>query len=267
MKTKDPAFLMYSKDWLEGTAEYMPDEKGVYIDLLCHQHQKGSLPCDKVRLARMTGLPVEQFEKIWLIINVHFDQIDDRLVNRKMERVMNERADKSKMNTITGTFAGLLRLGNYTSKEYKHLKSCFVASDFIQYDKEMITERLTEWLTNCLKSIEDANASIDNTSLIYNSFYDEEIKLSNNDPDYISIVKTIFGENKLGTPLKVILKMPNQLSYKQFQNLMKLKATYGIVISSYLEKMENWGNPKKYTTVYQTMLSFIRRDHKDMVEK
>jgi len=73
MKTKDPAFLMYSKDWLEGTAEYMPDEKGVYIDLLCHQHQKGSLPCDKIRLARMTGLSVEQFSKIWEIINVHFD--------------------------------------------------------------------------------------------------------------------------------------------------------------------------------------------------
>ena len=158
--SKDPAFLMYSKDWIEGTAEYMPDEKGVYIDLLCYQHQRGGLPTDICRLAKMVGLCVEDFSKIWVVISKHFKEMDNRLVNQKLIEVMNQRSEKGKINTITGTFAGLLRLGKYTSKQYKHLKENFKVSDFIQYNKEEITERLTEWLTLCLKSIEDENGIV-----------------------------------------------------------------------------------------------------------
>ena len=154
---KDPAFLMYSKDWIEGTAEYMPDEKGVYIDLLCHQHQRDGLPTEIFRLAKMVGLSVEEFTKIWDVISIHFKEVDNRLVNQKLKEVMNQRSDKGKVNTITGTFAGLLRLGKYTSKQYKYLKDNFKVSDFINIEKENITECLTDWLTECLKSIEDVN--------------------------------------------------------------------------------------------------------------
>ena len=157
---KDPAFLMYSKDWIEGTAEYMPDEKGVYIDLLCYQHQRGGLPVDIHRLAKMVGLSIDDFSKIWIVISKHFKQVDDRLVNQKLLDVMNQRAEKGKVNTITGTFAGLLRLGKFNAKQYKYLKENFNVSDFTQYNKEEITKRLTEWLTDCLKSIEDGNENI-----------------------------------------------------------------------------------------------------------
>jgi len=61
--SKDPAFLFYPKDWLSGTAEYMPDEKGVYIDLLCHQHQKGSLPSDTERLARIILAIEDEYQR------------------------------------------------------------------------------------------------------------------------------------------------------------------------------------------------------------
>lgn len=161
--TKDPAFLFYSKDWLEGTAEYMPDEKGVYIDLLCHQHQKGSLPSDTVRLARMVGLSHDAFLKIWNVISVHFKQVDDRLVNRKLNQVMTERSEKGKLNTITGTFASLLRKRKYDPEEYKTLKHNFKPNDFISFPKEELTDRLSEWITErlskCLKSIEDGNGN------------------------------------------------------------------------------------------------------------
>lgn len=180
MKEKDPAFLMYSKDWIEGTAEYMPDEKGVYIDLLCHQHQKGSLPNDIKRLAKMVGLSIEDFEKIWEIISCNFIQMDNRLVNRKLNQVMNQRKEKSKVNTITGTFAGLLRLGNFSKKEYKYLKDSFKIDDFKIYKKEELTERLTEWIDVCLKSIEDAiedeninNSNINNWRKDYNIYITE----------------------------------------------------------------------------------------------
>lgn len=69
---KDPAVLFYTKDWLEGTVDMFPEEKGVYIDLLCYQHQKGFLPENKRRLAKITGLSEAEFQKIWQEIQSKF---------------------------------------------------------------------------------------------------------------------------------------------------------------------------------------------------
>ena len=42
-KNKDPAFLFYSSDFLTGTMLMSNEEVGMYIRLLCLQHQKGRL--------------------------------------------------------------------------------------------------------------------------------------------------------------------------------------------------------------------------------
>ncbi|KAA1244515.1 DUF1376 domain-containing protein [Aquimarina sp. RZ0] len=73
---KDPAVLFYTKDWLEGTVDMFPEEKGVYIDLLCYQHQKGFLPQNERRLAKITGISEEKFTKIWQEIRGKFIAIE-----------------------------------------------------------------------------------------------------------------------------------------------------------------------------------------------
>jgi hypothetical protein len=85
------------------------------------------------------------------------------MVNPKLSRITEERKVKGKLNTITGTFAGLLRLGNFSKKEYLHLKKSFKPSDFIEIPKETITDRLTDWIELCLKSIANANEDVNNT--------------------------------------------------------------------------------------------------------
>ena len=40
---KDPAFMMYSQDFLVGVSDLTMEERGQYITLLCIQHQKGRL--------------------------------------------------------------------------------------------------------------------------------------------------------------------------------------------------------------------------------
>ena len=90
MSKKDPAFLFYPKDWLEGTAHMMPEEKGVYIDLLAHQHQRDYLPNDLNRLARISGLSIKKFSKIWDVINEKFIEIDsEKLINTKPQLFRN----------------------------------------------------------------------------------------------------------------------------------------------------------------------------------
>lgn len=42
-KGKDPAFLFYPSDFLIGTMDMTDEEVGIYIRLLCRQHQKGSI--------------------------------------------------------------------------------------------------------------------------------------------------------------------------------------------------------------------------------
>ena len=167
---KDPAFLFYSKDWIEGTAEYMPEEKGVYIDLLCFQHQRGGLPTDTARLAKMVGISEEHFLTIWAVISDNFNRMDNRLVNRKLYQVMNERSTKSKVNTISGTFAGLLRIGKYNKEQYKYLKERFKIDDFTKIEKERLTERITEWITERLqerlKSIGNGNEDVNEDYIV-----------------------------------------------------------------------------------------------------
>src|SRR5690349_2486957 len=42
-KSKDPAFLFYSSDFITGVQDLTMEERGQYITLLCLSHQKGRL--------------------------------------------------------------------------------------------------------------------------------------------------------------------------------------------------------------------------------
>jgi uncharacterized protein YdaU (DUF1376 family) len=158
---KDPAFLFYSKDWIEGTAEMLPEEKGVYIDLLAHQHQSGSLPIDTKRLALIARLSHEEFTRIWDSgLSLKFIRSDNRLVNRKLSEVVTDRFSKAIKNKIIGTFAGLLKKLKIDETAAAAIKKQFNVHDFIHLPTETITDRLTEWITKRLPSLGDADAVV-----------------------------------------------------------------------------------------------------------
>jgi uncharacterized protein YdaU (DUF1376 family) len=146
---KDPAFLFYSKDWITGTADLMPDEKGVYVDLLAHQHQRETLPNDTVRLAKMIGIPHDDFMRIWKTIGVHFDQMDDQLVNRKLQTLMSERSVRARKNRISGTFASVLRefKNNFEPKVISQIRYRFKADEFLDIPDEYLEQEITDWCT------------------------------------------------------------------------------------------------------------------------
>lgn len=183
MSKKDPAFLFYSKDWLEGTAEMTPEEKGVYIDLLAHQHQKGSLPADTKRLSKMVGLSEEEFLKLWKLLSLKFNRTDDRLVNRKLSELSTERSSKSHTNRITGKFATLIRSVNHLPKEQiENLKKSFKITDFDQFPTETATERLTEWFYKRLQCIGNGNGNKDGNGNT-NTFRKAETLFENSNPN------------------------------------------------------------------------------------
>lgn len=171
-KGKDPAFLFYSKDWLEGTAEMTSEEKGVYIDLLAHQHQKGSLPAETKKLAKLSGLSESEFIALWSELSSKFiANATGRLVNRKLNGIVSERLDKGWRNKIIGTLGAIIRYSKLSNEMALKIKQTFKVDDFLACTEENINERISEWYSEryrkCLKSIanvnEDANVNGINT--------------------------------------------------------------------------------------------------------
>lgn len=163
MSKKDPAFLFYPKDWLQGTSQLMPDEKGVYIDLLAHQHQDGDLPNDTRRLARMVGISEQEFLVIWEQLKSKFVATNgNRLVNQKLTEIVTERSTKSTTNKVIGQFAAIIRLSNMSNDEKEKIKQEFKVEDFLGNSDRTVKEQLTEWLASRSKSI--GNAEYINTN-------------------------------------------------------------------------------------------------------
>jgi uncharacterized protein YdaU (DUF1376 family) len=154
MPGKDPAFLFYSLNWLQGTAAMKPEEKGVYIDLLSHQHQNGYIPNDPSRLCRMVGLSEKEFLPIWSTVRFKFvDRSDNRLVNLKLEEVMTERSTKRSTTdhtkAILSRYAVLARSLKKTQPDIlEKIKSTFKVSDFEHFSIDEAIENLNKWFTD-----------------------------------------------------------------------------------------------------------------------
>ena len=163
--SKDPAFLFYSKDWIEGTIEMLPQEKGVYIDLLAHQHQKGSLPIETKRLCRLVCMQESDFILIWEHIKNKFIEIDNneqqngipngslngkRLVNKKMIEVIKKRKSDALSKRTSGIFASLIKNSLLTKNEIEYIKGKFKEIDFTSINEEDIKEYMYSWFTKSL---------------------------------------------------------------------------------------------------------------------
>lgn len=144
-----------------------PEEKGVFIDLLAHQHQKGNLPCETNRLARITGLSLEQFEKIWSGISPKFVTITtpdgDRMVNQKLTRVVSDRKEDAKKKQIAGMFGTLCRTSKLARPVITEIKKSFKVDDFMAIPDQELTTCITTWFNGwspfLANAIEDANAN------------------------------------------------------------------------------------------------------------
>lgn len=147
---KDPAFLFYSKDWIQGTAKLFAAEKGVFIDLLAHCHQDGYLPKDTKRLAKMVGISLSEFEEIWGVLIEKFDEKDGRYYNKKLTKLKEEREEYSEMRTIIGIFAQLVKKSELPDEVLKIAKKNFKYTDYLGEDKQNTTKLLTKYLSNYL---------------------------------------------------------------------------------------------------------------------
>jgi hypothetical protein len=84
-KGKDPAFMLYSGDFLSGTFTMNYEQRGKFITLMCIQHQKGYLTSADIKSVLN--------ETDYLIAEKFYKGTDGNWYNQKMTDVMNERKE------------------------------------------------------------------------------------------------------------------------------------------------------------------------------
>ena len=84
--SKDPAFLFYSSDFLTGTILMTNEQVGIYIKLLCVQHQHGGILDKRSFLSMIKGNE---------IIKTKFVETKDGFFNERLMKEMESRRKKS----------------------------------------------------------------------------------------------------------------------------------------------------------------------------
>ena len=83
---KDPAFLFYTQDFITGSLFMSNEDTGIYIRLLCAQHQHGGL-IDKLAFNSMVGTKD--------LLRSKFIETDDGFFNKRLMEEMTKREKKS----------------------------------------------------------------------------------------------------------------------------------------------------------------------------
>ena len=99
-----PAFQLYADDFLGGTADMSAEEVGAYIRLLCHQWNKGGLPNDPDRLAKMAGLMAVPMASpsLGYVLAKFQPCADGQLRNERLEKVRAESESYRKNQSENG---------------------------------------------------------------------------------------------------------------------------------------------------------------------
>lgn len=89
--SKAPAFQFYAADFLIGTLEMSLTEIGLYIKLLSLSWDKGPLPLETSRLARLAGTSEEQFVELWEAVQPKWKRTKAGYINERLEAQRAER--------------------------------------------------------------------------------------------------------------------------------------------------------------------------------
>lgn len=107
---KSPAFQFYPKDFLNDRNVVLMSmqERGVYITLLCHAWEK-PLPTRLDLLAKLCGVPLGVFKKLWPALGACFRQQGSDLVHPRLEREREKQAEYRRKQADKGRRSGQAR--------------------------------------------------------------------------------------------------------------------------------------------------------------
>lgn len=207
---------------------------------------------------------------IYLLINANHQDGEWRGIKVKRGQIITGRSslyEKTKISeqTIRTCLTRLEKTGEITRKstnkysiiticKYEDYQTCQPT------DQPSTNQQLTSNQPATNHKQEEKELKNKKNEYILSEFYDSEIEKSNNDQSYTTIVKVLFGENKLHRPLNGILKLEQQLLFSEFSELLKKAASKNKSLTEMLENMENGKYYKNKVSIYRTLLNWINKD-------
>jgi len=128
--------------------------------------------------------------------------------------------------------------------------------DEYQPKKNTTNQQSNQQLTNNQPTTNHKQEYKEDKKYIYSEFYDLQIEEAN-DPMYELFVKFIYGANDLGRPLNKLLKMQDQIGYKQYLKLKETSDETGRKIYDTCRDLENY-TKKTYSSFYLTLNKWLK---------
>lgn len=164
---KDPAFLLYYKDFDNDTANWEPEALGWFMRLLFFQAGNGYIPSDIEEVAQIARVKFSEFEKfknIWENrISVKFsDTLSDTLKmrNERLFEIQKDRKQNALKKSILAVFGNYIKSTELSDSEVSHLKKEFrKTNDFEAYsDSNERKDRIIEFLELTIHNYRQRNA-------------------------------------------------------------------------------------------------------------
>lgn len=175
---KDPAVLFYISDWLTSTSEMDADCRGWYLNLLLHNYDKKTLPCDIEKLAVLAGVKFSEFERFKQVfehvLKHKFEQTDEheRITNPRTNEILRARETFTEKRSTAGKMSYIIKFfAKNFSNEFKDSRLIeFVKSNIdltIDIKSEQVLkqvfEQMFELYRNGNRNINDSIVSNYNT--------------------------------------------------------------------------------------------------------
>ena len=147
MSKKDFHFPLMYKEWLVSTAGWDADLRGWYINLLCHQADKGELPPDDESLAELAGVKFSNFKRFQDVFEANLKakfQANEQgmLVNLTLDEILHDRKEYLSNRSKSGTVGALIKKGKRMFPDFEDWDE--VADQLIKIDLEPMTMKQKE---------------------------------------------------------------------------------------------------------------------------
>jgi uncharacterized protein YdaU (DUF1376 family) len=234
---RDPAFLFYSKDFYEGTRTLLPEERGIFIDLLIYQHQHDFIPTDLKRIIMYCSGSTQAM--LEAVLEAKFKLCDRGWYNEALAKVVEDRKQFSEKQSVNGTIGQFWKKakGFLNSKDYQKLKNCFFGLsqeqtlEIIQNETEITQATLEAMLEAMLKHLAIVNANEDK---------DKE--------------KGMQGEKGKEEVYHAFAHL--KISVAENQKLIEAGYTQDEIIQVY-RAIENYTKNKNYKSLYLTTINWL----------
>lgn len=155
---KDPAFLLYYKDFESDTADWEPDAVGWYMRLLCFQAGNGYVPSSHEEMAQVARVKFSQYatfcDRLATRLASKFIPLSDgKLYNPFLQKVQDDRKKGAVKKSVLAVFGNLIRHSNITKSEETSIKTTFSNKKMLDVfcqidDEEKRKEAITDFFND-----------------------------------------------------------------------------------------------------------------------